>query len=141
MCPAHEDDDDRDSVDAEAGEPSFEDALHQLSEIVGGLESGSLGLTESIAAYERGVSLLRRLHAELAVAEKRVQVLVRIGDDGQPVLADLEVGADTPGSPRASPGEPAPSVGSTAPSSRPARKPRTPRARSLPGMDVAPDEA
>jgi exodeoxyribonuclease VII small subunit len=51
---------------------SFETALADLAELVSRLESGSLGLTESIAAYERGVGLLRRLHEELAVAEEKV---------------------------------------------------------------------
>ena len=46
-------------------------------DLVARLESGRLGLSESIAAYERGVALLRRLHEELAQAEERVSVLVR----------------------------------------------------------------
>ena len=45
---------------------SFEEGLARLADLVGGLEGGRLGLAESIAAYEQGVSLVRRLHAELA---------------------------------------------------------------------------
>ena len=37
---------------------SFEEGLSVLGDIVARLESGSLGLTESIEAYERGVSIL-----------------------------------------------------------------------------------
>lgn len=55
---------------------SFEDGLTRLAELVGGLESGRLGLAESIAAYEQGVSLVRRLHAELADVEQRVKTLM-----------------------------------------------------------------
>lgn len=106
--------------------PSFEAALADLGEIVTKLESGALGLSESIAAYERGVGILRRLHEELAVAEKRVSVLVRIDEDGRPVLAPLEASAVEP---------------QAAESSPPARSSGRGRARSrsLPGMDDAGD--
>jgi exodeoxyribonuclease VII small subunit len=96
---------------------SFETALADLGDLVSRLESGSLGLSDSIAAYERGVSLLRRLHDELAVAERKVSTLVRIDEEGRPILAPTE----TPQT-----GEPA----------TPARAAgRKPRSRSLPGMD------
>ena len=70
--------------------PSFEVALAELGDLVSRLESGSLGLSESIAAYERGVALLRRLHEELAVAEATVSTLVRIDEQGRPVLVPAE---------------------------------------------------
>lgn len=70
--------------------PSFEVALAELGDLVSRLESGSLGLSESIAAYERGVTLLRGLHQELAVAEATVSTLVRIDEQGRPVLAPVE---------------------------------------------------
>jgi exodeoxyribonuclease VII small subunit len=61
---------------AEAPQPvSFEEGLSRLADLVGGLEGGRLGLAESIAAYEQGVSLVRRLHAELADVEQRVKIL------------------------------------------------------------------
>lgn len=76
---------------SEPGEPSasFEEALEKLARVVGQLESGGLGLSASIAAYEEGVGLLRRLHEELTTVEARVRVLVRIADDGSPVFEDL----------------------------------------------------
>ena len=61
-------------------------ALADLGALVANLESGALGLSESIASYERGVALVRRLFDELAAAEERVGVLVRIDDDGRPVV-------------------------------------------------------
>lgn len=115
-----------------AATATFESALNQLGDIVARLESGSLGLSESIDAYERGVAILRRLHEELAAAEERVNVLVRIDDEGRPIL------------------EPAAATGAVQPadSAQPAapRGPRPPRAktarpRSLPGMDDAAAEA
>ena len=100
---------------------SFETALADLGDLVVKLESGSLGLSDSIAAYERGVALLRRLHEELAVVEKRVSVLVRIDEDGRPILTPHDAAApDT-----------APPAGRGAG--------RKTRSRTLPGIDDAPD--
>lgn len=112
--------------------PSFEAALAQLGELVARLESGSLGLSESIDAYERGVTILKRLHEELAAVEKRVSMLVRIDEDGRPELepstAERHGAVAEAGSPPSD-------------SSQPARTPRgrgrPPRSRSLPGMDDA----
>jgi len=112
---------------------SFEAALGRLADLVSGLESGSLGLSESIAAYERGVGILKRLHDELAVAEERVKVLVRIDDEGRPVLED----STAPTGPGAAVGD-APAADSAQPAaSRPARaaRPKAARPRPLPGMD------
>lgn len=110
---------------------SFEEALGQLGDIVARLESGSLGLSESIAAYERGVGLLKRLHEELAEVEKRVSVLVRIDEEGRPILEPSS--PERHGAAAADSGPPADS----AQSSRSGRggRGKTPRARSLPGMD------
>jgi exodeoxyribonuclease VII small subunit len=113
---------------AEAAQPaSFEEALSQLGDLVAKLESGSLGLSESIDAYERGVTILRRLHDELAHAEERVSMLVGIDEEGRPVLAPHE------------PAETAPA--SAQPATRRASRPRSGRTRSLPGMDEVSDGA
>lgn len=95
----------------------FEAALAELGDLVSQLESGGLGLSESIAAYERGVALLKRLHEELAIAEIKVSTLVRIDDQGRPVVATEPSRAD----------EAAPAAPRTAG--------RKPRSRQLPGMD------
>jgi exodeoxyribonuclease VII small subunit len=111
---------------AEAAQTTgFEAALGQLAELVGQLESGGLGLSESIDAYERGVALLRRLHEELARAEERVSVLVRIDDEGRPVLAPHDA-ADS---------------AAAQPATRRGGRPRTGRTKSLPGMDETSGEA
>jgi len=61
---------------AESPQPvSFEEGLSRLADLVGGLEGGRMGLSDSIAAYEQGVALVRRLHAELADVEQRVKTL------------------------------------------------------------------
>jgi exodeoxyribonuclease VII small subunit len=70
-------------ADATAGaEPPFEEALERLETIVEELEAGSLTLEESLARYEEGVRLSRRLSASLDEAEKRIERLVE--EPGQP---------------------------------------------------------
>jgi exodeoxyribonuclease VII small subunit len=112
--------------------PTFEASLNQLGDIVARLESGSLGLSESIDAYERGVTLLRRLHDELATAEERVNVLVRIDDEGRPILEPAAGGGVA---------QAADSTQSAAPRSPRSQRSKHARPRSLPGMDDASAEA
>lgn len=62
----------------------FEAALKALEQSVAALESGALDLDASLAAYERGVALLRRCHALLEDAERKVTLLSGVRDDGTP---------------------------------------------------------
>jgi exodeoxyribonuclease VII small subunit len=64
--------------------PNFEDALERLETIVEELEGGSLTLEESIARYEEGVRLSRRLTQTLDEAEKRIERLVDADDPATP---------------------------------------------------------
>ena len=57
-------------------ELSFGDALAELDHVVAALESGELELEESLARYERGVSLLRALQSKLADAQQKVTMLM-----------------------------------------------------------------
>jgi exodeoxyribonuclease VII small subunit len=54
---------------------SFEQALEELDALVRRMETGQLGLDESIAAYKRGADLARYCQAKLAAAEEQVKVL------------------------------------------------------------------
>jgi exodeoxyribonuclease VII small subunit len=67
----------------------FEDALGELEATVQRLESGDLPLEESLAAFERGVALVRLLNEKLAEVERRVEVLMR-DEDGTPRVRALE---------------------------------------------------
>lgn len=53
----------------------FETALAQLETLVSQMESGSLPLEQSLAAYERGVQLARICQRQLDTAEQQVKVL------------------------------------------------------------------
>jgi len=76
-------------------QPSFEESLVELDVIIHKMESRDLGLTESLAAYEKGVSLLRHLHEELSDIEQRVVTLVRIDEDGSPVFENATSTAES----------------------------------------------
>jgi exodeoxyribonuclease VII small subunit len=56
---------------------SFEDGLRDLEELLEAIESGDLGLEETLATYERGVGLYRELTAQLRAAEEKVLALTR----------------------------------------------------------------
>ncbi|TMQ72761.1 MAG: exodeoxyribonuclease VII small subunit [Candidatus Eisenbacteria bacterium] len=75
--------------------PSFEQALERLETIVEELEGGALSLEESLARYEEGIRLSRRLTQTLDQAEKRIERLVE--EEGQAPTTrplDLEVEKD-----------------------------------------------
>ena len=71
---------------------SFEEALERLETIVEELEAGSLTLDQSLARYEEGMRLSKRLTRTLDQAEKRIERLVEEG--GEPTIRPLE---DDPG--------------------------------------------
>jgi exodeoxyribonuclease VII small subunit len=67
-----------------AGEtPSFEAAIKRLSEIVQALERGELPLEESLRLFEEGVKLSRVSQARLDSAEKRVEQLLAVDEQGR----------------------------------------------------------
>lgn len=74
---------------AEEGAASFEQALERLETIVSDLEAGSLSLEESLARYEEGVRLSRRLTETLDQAEKRIERLEEVAGEN-PVARPLE---------------------------------------------------
>ena len=51
---------------------SFEEAVARLDKIVRDLENGKAPLSDSLALFEEGVSLVRQCSEELDVAEKKI---------------------------------------------------------------------
>lgn len=99
----------REKSGAAAGPPdpatlSFEAAVERLQLIVEQLEGGELSLEQSIACYEEGVKLSRRLTQTLDEAQKRIERLAA-GEDGEPVTEPMELegdaGTEEPAPPRA----------------------------------------
>lgn len=58
-----------------APQPSFEDALRELEDIVRKLESGDLSLDDSISLYERGQVLKAQCEARLNDARARIELI------------------------------------------------------------------
>lgn len=56
---------------------NFEQDLAELEALVRRLDSGEMPLEEALSAFERGISLVRRLHEVINRAEQRVEVLTR----------------------------------------------------------------
>lgn len=60
---------------ARAAPASFEAALRELDTIVQAMEAGNAPLDESLAAYERGMVLLRQCQETLSAAEQKIRIL------------------------------------------------------------------
>jgi exodeoxyribonuclease VII small subunit len=73
---------------------SFEASLHRLAEIVQELEAGELPLEESLRLFEEGVSLARRSRGILEAAEARVEQLLSVDENGDPIVKALEPDSD-----------------------------------------------
>ena len=58
----------------------FEDGLAELEATVAKIESGELTLEDSLAAFERGVGLVKVLNERLGAVEQRIEVLTRDGN-------------------------------------------------------------
>jgi len=70
--------------------PTFEQAVAELDQILRDLEDGTTTLEESLARYERGVSLLKCCYAQLQAAEHRISRLAGLDGDGRPVLQPFD---------------------------------------------------
>jgi exodeoxyribonuclease VII small subunit len=57
-------------------ELKFEEAIADLEQVVEQLESGDLSLEDSLAAFEKGVGLVRYCNQKLSEVEKKVELLV-----------------------------------------------------------------
>ncbi len=70
-------------------EPTFEERLARLEEIVEQLESGEVGLDDSLRLYAEGTDLIRRCRADLQAAEQRIEQLTRTAE-GDLVVEPME---------------------------------------------------
>lgn len=60
---------------------SFEEAMKELQQLVGDLESGDAPLDKSLELFERGISLIKLCNGMLDSAEQKVTVLTQMGDE------------------------------------------------------------
>lgn len=66
--------------DKAVGEMSFEEAMKELEDVVGKLESGNAPLEDSIRLYERGAALKEHCQKKLAEAEEKVAQITLDGE-------------------------------------------------------------
>ncbi len=52
---------------------SFEEAIKELTSIVGKIEQGEISLQDSLEQYEKGMALIKRCRGILQQAEKRIE--------------------------------------------------------------------
>ena len=69
---------------------SFEQALAELESVVGKLESGEVGLEQSIEMYTRGALLKQHCAAKLADAQARIEKVVIAGDKVSAEPAEID---------------------------------------------------
>ena len=66
---------------SEMAKENFEAALGKLEELVRRMETGDLTLEESLKAFEEGTRLARLCSRKLDEAERRVELLLKQGED------------------------------------------------------------
>jgi exodeoxyribonuclease VII small subunit len=71
-------------------EPTFEQALAALEQIVHDLEEGRVGLADALAKYEDGVKLLKQCYSQLEQAERRIELLTGTDAAGNPVTRPFD---------------------------------------------------
>jgi len=60
---------------------SFEDAIKELTSIVGKIEQGEIPLQDSLEQYEKGMSLIKHCRGILQEAEKRIEKISKEESD------------------------------------------------------------
>ena len=71
----------------------FEQAMERLSRIVEAMESGEIGIEDSIARYEEAMELAAHCRGILDQAEQRIRK-IQLDSDGRPVCMPFETPAD-----------------------------------------------
>ncbi|MCP5075948.1 MAG: exodeoxyribonuclease VII small subunit [Rhodobacteraceae bacterium] len=69
--------------DKAVADMSFEEAMAELENVVGRLESSQVALDDSIKLYERGAALKKHCEDKLKQAEEKV-AQITLSPDGQP---------------------------------------------------------
>jgi exodeoxyribonuclease VII small subunit len=62
---------------------SFEEAIKELTSIVGKIEGGQIPLQDSLEQYEKGMALIKHCRAILQKAEKRIEKISELEEKSQ----------------------------------------------------------
>ena len=68
---------------------NFESAFARLEEILKKMSQGAVPLEESLSLYEEAEKLIDTCNKKLTEAEKKIQVLVKVDEQGQPLVEDF----------------------------------------------------
>jgi exodeoxyribonuclease VII small subunit len=77
--------------------PTFEESLDSLKKIVSELEQGKLTLGESLERYESGVRSLRECYDQLQEAQRKIEKLVKIDENGNLITEPFDDQGSHPG--------------------------------------------
>ncbi|MDZ4287217.1 MAG: exodeoxyribonuclease VII small subunit [Prosthecobacter sp.] len=73
-------------------EPTFEQAMERLEEIVSGMEGERMALDEMVGSYEEGMRLLKVCRQRIDSARRRVEMIVADAE-GKAILAPFDPAA------------------------------------------------
>jgi exodeoxyribonuclease VII small subunit len=73
----------------QAAPKNFEEALKELEQILNEIESGDIGLEQSLQKYERGNFLIQHCRSVLGAAEKQIELLSK-GAAGELVAEPID---------------------------------------------------
>jgi exodeoxyribonuclease VII small subunit len=79
----------------EPAKETFEEAIRRLSEIVQQLEKGDLPLEDSLRLFEEGVRLSRVSQERLDAAQRKVEQLLGVDDQGRARTKAFETSAES----------------------------------------------
>jgi len=69
----------------------FEDAIERVEAVIDQIESGEIGLEESLAEYERATKMIGRCRSILSAAQKKIALLTQ-DNQGQLRVAESDSG-------------------------------------------------
>jgi exodeoxyribonuclease VII small subunit len=70
-------------IAGDAGKLTFEQAIKELTGIVGKIEQGDIALGDSLQQYEKGMALIKQCRKILQEAEKRIEKIAEEGKGQQ----------------------------------------------------------
>ncbi len=84
------------SPDPDSAEPSFEEAMSRLDEIVASMEKERLPLDEMVSSYEEGARLLKLCRQRIETARQRVERIHSLLDaESEPSLEPFDPAAES----------------------------------------------
>jgi exodeoxyribonuclease VII small subunit len=69
-------------------EPTFEDAVERIENLIDDIETGEIGLDQSLKAFEEGMALIRKCRARIERAEQRVTQLLEEEESAEELEQD-----------------------------------------------------